>query len=451
MIKFECSHCKNPLALDEQYAGRDGWCRVCKQMVVVPKPGGPQCLDDLSSDERYSRMKNLLKYAATKSDEYKLLLARAQAATSSLLSGTPAVNPSNTGEQHAVQAEEVASLGEELRVAREQLSSNEQIIIQLRENTDATQGKKIATLYEELESLHAELAERDKTLTEISEDAEATQVRQESSDARLIEQEEEIARLKEACDTEKTARQDTESDLGVVQQSSIRLIEQLAIPQKKLEDISARAEEAEARESELALALAKLDTSTITILDEAKSELGSANDKLCLARDEVATLKDKADKRKRVLAEALTEVERLGGALTSVEDELEGATTDQSDYASSLQASQARVQELNDELDEERKGHVEARTAQTEHLDELNDANASIASLQETITALENELAEAVSASKNLPAVMGNAFAAKNEGGASEWAAMPAHAEEEEVREEQDQMMQTFLRFLEKK
>ena len=451
MIRFECPHCRNPLALDEQYAGRDGWCRVCKQMVVVPQPGGPQRLDDLSPEERYGRMQHLLKYAATKADEYKLLLARAQAAATSIVSANQTLEASDVEEERRAQAEEVLALTEELRIVQEQLSAREQKIARLGETTEDDQVDEAGTLRDELETMQELLTESEETVAKLRKESDVAQSREVSFDARLLEQVQELAGLKKTLKSEKNARQDSESDLGVVQQSSIRLIEQLAIPQKKLEDLYARAEEAEARESELASALAKLDTSTIAVLDTAKSDLDGARNEVRIAQAEVAALKDTEKERDRVLSEAVAEVERLGGALKSVEGELEGATADQGEFTTSSDVSQARLDDLNENLEEERKARSEAETGHGQGLDELAGAQETIASLEDTVTALRKELSDAVTLSNSLPVVSETALVAQDESEIGEWATMATHAGEEEVREEQDQMMRTFLRFLEKK
>ena len=76
MIEFNCQHCGKLLRLNDSYAGRDGWCRVCKRMVIVPDGTGPARIEDLPPEVGYARMQRLLQYAATKADQYKVHLAR---------------------------------------------------------------------------------------------------------------------------------------------------------------------------------------------------------------------------------------------------------------------------------------------------------------------------------------------------------------------------------------
>ena len=76
MIEFKCQHCGKGLHLNDSYAGRDGWCRVCKRMVIVPGGGTVSRVEELPPEEGYERLQRLLQYAATKADKFKVHLAR---------------------------------------------------------------------------------------------------------------------------------------------------------------------------------------------------------------------------------------------------------------------------------------------------------------------------------------------------------------------------------------
>ncbi|MCF6285722.1 MAG: hypothetical protein L3K26_11080 [Candidatus Hydrogenedentes bacterium] len=76
MIEFNCEHCGKALHLADHYAGRDGWCRVCKQMVIVPRDGRSPRVRELSKEEGFERLQRLLQYAATKADKFKRHLAQ---------------------------------------------------------------------------------------------------------------------------------------------------------------------------------------------------------------------------------------------------------------------------------------------------------------------------------------------------------------------------------------
>ena len=77
VIEFDCAHCGNAFAVPESLAGRDGWCRVCKRLVIVPHAdgSGPQWAQ-LSTTEQCARLDKMLQYAAGKADRFKRLLTR---------------------------------------------------------------------------------------------------------------------------------------------------------------------------------------------------------------------------------------------------------------------------------------------------------------------------------------------------------------------------------------
>jgi hypothetical protein len=80
MLRFDCPHCGNHLRLEDEYAGRDGWCRACKGMIVAPMPGHQSAgVEGLPLAVRYSRLYHLFKFAAAKADNYKLLFGRVRA------------------------------------------------------------------------------------------------------------------------------------------------------------------------------------------------------------------------------------------------------------------------------------------------------------------------------------------------------------------------------------
>ena len=88
MIRFNCPYCGNEFAVRDTYAGRDGWCRVCKELVLVPTEDGKgPHLDDLPMEDRLGRLRAKLKYAATQADTFKQIALRIWTETDALLLG----------------------------------------------------------------------------------------------------------------------------------------------------------------------------------------------------------------------------------------------------------------------------------------------------------------------------------------------------------------------------
>jgi len=75
MIELTCQHCGALLRMDDSFAGRDGWCRECKQMVIIPSGQRVIRVEDLPPGEAIGRLQHLLSYAARKADQHKQYLA----------------------------------------------------------------------------------------------------------------------------------------------------------------------------------------------------------------------------------------------------------------------------------------------------------------------------------------------------------------------------------------
>ena len=78
MIEFDCPHCGNHLSHQEAFAGRDGWCRICKGIISIPQPGQPALAMNLNLEQRYAKLERLFKHAVSIVDEHRQLQARLQ-------------------------------------------------------------------------------------------------------------------------------------------------------------------------------------------------------------------------------------------------------------------------------------------------------------------------------------------------------------------------------------
>lgn len=87
MIQFNCPHCENAFNVPDELSGRDGWCRVCKRMIIIQAKGFPgPGLNDLPLEERYARLDKLMQYAAGRADNFKLLLSEYRGENGGLVS-----------------------------------------------------------------------------------------------------------------------------------------------------------------------------------------------------------------------------------------------------------------------------------------------------------------------------------------------------------------------------
>lgn len=70
MIAFDCPNCDNHLRVGDELAGREGWCRQCKSILVVPQATGVPARI-LEGNEKYSAVERLFRAAASKAESYR--------------------------------------------------------------------------------------------------------------------------------------------------------------------------------------------------------------------------------------------------------------------------------------------------------------------------------------------------------------------------------------------
>lgn len=75
MMKFDCPHCGELLVHSEAVAGREGWCRFCKCILVMPQPGEKAVQQRLTLQEQFAQLERMFRFAAGIVDEHRQLQA----------------------------------------------------------------------------------------------------------------------------------------------------------------------------------------------------------------------------------------------------------------------------------------------------------------------------------------------------------------------------------------
>ena len=215
MIVFGCPHCSNRLEVDDSYAGHDGWCRKCKNMITVPRRGS-RALDELTPAERYDRLAKAFQHAATKADKYHVLFLRT----------------AEENERLTAQVQELAGMSDRLARAERALDD-------LRDGHDALSGPEgarqapndesaVEALKQDVVRLAAELA------------------RERGERAAAFEAAERVAKLNEevrgALDTLTAHKQDIEEQTTLTNGAVERVRDDLELQHRRLIQASARLE-----------------------------------------------------------------------------------------------------------------------------------------------------------------------------------------------------------------
>ena len=347
MIEFKCQHCGKGLHLNDTYAGRDGWCRVCKRMVIVPGGDGPvQRVEDLPPEEGYERLQRLLQYAATKADKYKIHLAR-----------------------QAKEQEHMAQLEEALQQARYTLSER-----------DAAQER----LRTEYEALSQTLRQKDLRVAELETAlGERGDSGHEEADAALMAARAELATAQEAH-----------------QQLTLELAERdRAFRALESEAATLRGAAAELQRLEEASAADRVNLRALEgAVSTLKSQLAQAEterDRLASILEEGAT--DASDST-LLLLQKDREISALNASLIELKAQREEASRSTRDQIAAMESQVLLFNEIK-----ERMGGLQSRIKELEQerLDAslaLDGAHQTETLLQKKIVAIEASLAEALSA-----------------------------------------------------
>lgn len=156
MIDFTCQHCGALLRMDDAFAGRDGWCRECRRMVIVPSGGHAGTVEDLPPGEAIARLQQLLSYAAKKADLYKQSQAEAAAWENSRLAQEAAVLKS----QEALDKEQrrTRALESEMDSLRDALREKEARLDEMAARNDAEHAAPLEQARQQVADLEADLA-----------------------------------------------------------------------------------------------------------------------------------------------------------------------------------------------------------------------------------------------------------------------------------------------------
>ena len=249
MIEFNCEHCGKELHLADNYAGRDGWCRVCKRMVIVPADGKIQHVDELPMAEGYERLQRLLQYAATKADKFKLHLAQQSQSDhreEQLEADLHAAQERLTEKEQALSmAREAERLQEQaharkLDEAMAMVASLETALATSDTQANKRRDEEFQTLEQALSTAHAEAKARE---TQVSEQAQELRDLQERLATRDPESQAAQEKLASECDSLRRSLKDQESALNEANAEVERLTERLT--SQISPDDSARADQEE--------------------------------------------------------------------------------------------------------------------------------------------------------------------------------------------------------------
>lgn len=386
MINFNCQYCGMNLRMDDALAGRDGWCRACKRMVIVPASGMAIRVEDLPQGEAISRLQHLLQYAATKADKYKAHLAkeaqqdeqkaalnaRAQEAQEALIR--------QRAEYESLRAHYEAALAQLEKAAVDQKAL--EAALKLTEDAHAVMLKaETAALASDLETeraarsaLELRVGTQDGELSELREiaatqeqltkdriaaleaDCASAQSRLQSAEQDLEEALNQCARLRDAAPKVNQELEQLQQDVATAQSRLQSVEEERDALATRLDQFYVPVERFTALESEIAAARSRAE--------EAEGELQEARDEYARLQESIASTDQENERLRGELASALSRLQEMAQALEDSTQEakvLQGTTARVEELATELTSVQAQLSARDRELEDARAECTQAR------------------------------------------------------------------------------------------
>ncbi len=321
MIEFDCPHCGNHLLHQEAFAGRDGWCRICKGIISIPQPGQPSPVINLNLEQRYARLERLFKHAVSIVDEHRQLQARLQEGGNGL---AEEVRLRTEAQQTSV------SLNLQLEAATTSLHSVEAECETLRERVTALESDRDA-LQEQLDAQVLERSTLEVTLAEVQPLADRVPELEES----LTEARDEIGRREHENDELLERVLDVEQKLETAGEMAEQAIVERAAErdayEKRLDglrgELCASEDESAALKEQLATAAAEESRLTLE-LEETQEAMATESERFETEIDRLTELHEAEITLREDVAEELARALPIADRVPVLEEELASARAD---------------------------------------------------------------------------------------------------------------------------
>ncbi len=269
MIRFDCPHCAYRFEVDDHLAGHNGWCANCKNVISVPAADGTPSFEDLPDDEKLAALRRVLRTAVRRLEKAEARVRRLDR---------------RLKEAAAQAADRTSETPRELEATRKRLDEAEA----------------------EIQRLNAELA--------------SDQPGRDFDNAAFEALEAETARLEQALDDERAARQDAEEALN----SANKQLRDNEAWQSRHTVLQAEYQEIA---GELEAARERLETERIrhgestAALNEARQTIEQLRRKLNGVQGELASEKQRSQEQQDAAARLESQLEEQAGRIQSLEAE----------------------------------------------------------------------------------------------------------------------------------
>lgn len=374
MISFECAHCGNDFRVEAGLAGRYGWCRVCKGLIIVPgKDEAP--FAEWEPEEKIKKLGSILRQAGLRQERDGRYIRRMR----------QKMERDEAGDERIVELRETVK---ELRGRLEMAESHHSEVIAKLEENGADRG----VLRDRLERLGADNIKLNEALGESA--AELDEVRAANAAAN-----ETIERLRHELATRDggDSSEAIQAEFDGLAKARDEAARELTLAREEIQELKSAHEEAlrvsathEAAERE-AQARAESEAARAKAADDAREEQASTIEQLNAEgerlRQDVAHHEGELETLRKAIIHAKEEVDRLEQEAA----DRERVVAERDGLRVQLQESEVARASLAEKL-----GHAEARAESAD--DHRGEAQNRLDSALEKVARLTEELVSAVPA-----------------------------------------------------
>lgn len=353
MIDFECSQCGNRFRVGDDLAGRHGWCRVCKALIVVPTADAKLPFNKLPAELRVKTLEKLLRHAGIRYEQDRKIMERLQAQLNEAEAERAKVTDSSAAlaalEARFDEAQShIAGLRRELdESAAARGRADEALRQSERRLEEALQAQ--ARLASETQDLQYAIADGNAIAARLKEELASLATGDETAQqSKFVELGDELARVQSDMLAARSRQRELEEAKAWLEQRVAALEKESAHNRDEAERLRVLAAKANETERDLAAMKARYEEAARSA-EESARQIAQTSDRLGRAESEAAHLEEERKQLRQALVNAKEEVdgfERRLADMNRLADQAERLRTDLDEVRAAKFRAEDRIAEL---------------------------------------------------------------------------------------------------------
>lgn len=365
MIDFECSQCGNRFRVGDELAGRHGWCRVCKALIVVPTADAKLPFNKLPAELRVKTLEKLLRHAGIRYEQDRKIMGRLQAqlaeaeADRGKAADTGAALATLEARFEEAQAH-IAALTRQLEETSSARGRSDEALRQTERRLEEALQAQTRLASESRELQHA-IADGHAASARLKEELASLATGDETAQqAKFVELGDELARVQGDMQASRARQRELEETKVWLEQRVAALEKESAHNRDEAERLRVLAAKANETERDLAAMKARYEEAARTS-EESARQIAETSDRLGRAESEAVHLEEERKQLRQALVNAKEEVdgfERRLADMDRLSDQVDRLRADLDEVRAAKFRAEDRVAELEGAIETAREEAV---------------------------------------------------------------------------------------------